>query len=174
MTRHLTSLMLLASVFSCLTNCCSMTWAQKLGDVVEESKAEWLIGTWGEVRADEDAEDSQTTVTFEWQLDRHSILVKFESASTKACGLVTFRAHENKVLYVAADNHGATGSGEWTLNDGHPTLLYKQVSESGKETKAGFVHKKVDEKTMLIEIYELDEHGELTGVPLALPRFERR
>lgn len=154
-------------VFAALLFCSSVS-ANKLGDIVDESNAGWLIGAWSE------HENATTQVTFEWQLDKHSIVVKFDSDSTKARGLITFRAHDNKVLYVAADNRGATGSGEWTLSDGHPTLLYKQVSGSGQETNAGFRHKKVDEKTMIIEIYELDKDGQLTGMPIASPQFVRR
>ena len=163
MSRIFLSFLTLTATMTCGTLC-----GQTLGEVVAESNADWLIGEWAEF------ENASTNVAFKWLLDKHVIVVSFESDSTKMHGLITFRVSENKVLYVAADNRGATGSGEWLLTDKHPTLFYKQISDSGKETSAGFVHKKIDDKTMVIAIYELNKGGKLSGEPLASPKFVRR
>ena len=141
--------------------------AQNLGDVVRESGTEWLIGDWSEIG------NASTNVGFHWELDRHAIVVKFASGNTKAFGLITYRTKENTVHYVSADNRGASGKGRWVMTDGHPTLFYEQTATSGKVTSAGFVHKKVDDTTMIIEVYELTEDGELEPSPLASPKFRR-
>jgi hypothetical protein len=140
----------------------------ELGEVAEQSHAEWLIGNWKEVG------NESTTIGFTWELDKHAIVVQFTSGATNARGLITYRASANRVDYVAADNQGATGTGRWVLTNGHPTLLYEQTAANGKKTKAGFVHKKIDDKTMVIEVYELTDRGELSSQPLVSPRFTRQ
>lgn len=142
--------------------------AQTLGDVIKEAKGDWLIGDWVEQG------DESTAVSFRWDLDRHAIVVVFKSRLTKARGMITYAAKENKVRYLSADNRGATGTGRWRLRECDPTLLYEQVSRSGKVTKAGFVHKRVDDKTMVIDVYELTDKGELNATPSASPKFVRR
>ncbi len=142
--------------------------AQTMGDIVAEAGVEWLIGNWVEEGR------PSTRVTFEWLLDKHAISVGFDADSVKARGIIIYRAHTNEVLYFAADNGGATGEGEWILRSGHPTLLYKQIRKNGNENNAGFVHKRIDDNTMLIEVYELDDEGEISGTPLSSPKFVRK
>lgn len=146
---------------------CYSAHGKNLGGVVAEAEADWLLGQWS-------ANDgTEVSVSFEWTLDKHVILVRFSSGDTQARGMITYRAAKEEVLYVSADNKGATGSGHWSLRTGHPTLFYEHHKPDGEITKAGFLHRKVDDNTLVIEIYEINDAGELASSPIAAPQFAR-
>ncbi len=142
--------------------------AKNLGEAVAEAGAEWIIGQWSA------ADNEGVSVSFEWALDKHVILVSFSSGETKARGMITFRAAREEILYVSADNRGATGAGHWSLRDGHPTLFYEHFKQGGETIKAGFVHKRVDENTLTIEIHEINDTGDLASTLIAAHRFVRK
>jgi hypothetical protein len=153
---------------ACVLAGCFSAHGKNLGGVVAESEAEWLIGHWSA------SDNAGVAVSFEWTLDKHVILVSFSSGDTQARGMITYRAGKEDILYVSADNKGGTGTGHWSIHNGHPTLFYEHHKPDGDVTKAGFLHKRVDDDTLSIEIYEIDDAGELASSPIAAPRFARK
>jgi len=141
--------------------------AEKLSDVIASQGADWLIGQW------KDASSDGASVSFAWTLDKHVISVRFSSGTTHAHGMIVYRKTDDSIQYVSADNRGATGTGHWTTVDGHPTLIYEHHRPDGKTIKAAFMHRRIDDDTMSIGIYQIVDSGQLAPSPVAEPRFTR-
>ena len=107
---------------------CFSVHGKNLGGVVADADAEWLIGHWSAI------DDAGASVSFEWALGKHVIMVRFSSGDTQARGMITYRAAKEEILYVSADNNGASGTGHWSILNGQPTLFYEHHKpETGPE-----------------------------------------
>jgi hypothetical protein len=144
--------------------------ARNLNDVIQEAGAGWLEGTW----ESHDEAGHTTTTAYHWALDRHAVMLQLQSTRVNSRGMIFFRAADDEVVYVAADNRGGTSRGTCQMIDGCPVILYQYTSETGDKLQVAVLHRRVDHETFRGEVYEVNAQGQLSPSPLRTLVFQRK
>ncbi|OHB81590.1 MAG: hypothetical protein A2W31_09780 [Planctomycetes bacterium RBG_16_64_10] len=135
-----------------------------------EAGASWLIGTWETTGETADL----TSIAYSWAIDKHVVLVDYLSRRGRSKGLIAYRAHDDKIVQVGADDQGGTGLGTWSDTDGHPTLIYEHTTAAGESRRIGIVFEKVDQNTAQVKLYDVSGSHELGNDPVHVAKFTRK
>ena len=134
---------------------------QSLGEVVAESGFEWMVGKW--MAETNDGQELQ--VVFKWELDKHVISVHFKGPQFEYRGIILYKAAEEQVVQVGADDQGGSARGTWEPDGDRVMLKQERTGGYGETIRMGLAQSKVDDNTMRWEIYELYSDGELATAP---------
>jgi hypothetical protein len=138
--------------------------ASPLSDLVQESKADWMMGTW---------KREGVTLSFDYKLDKHAIEMKYEIGEVKGQGMIAMTPGEEAPDYLAADDRGGVAKGKWDETDGNPTLKLKHTDADGNVKQLAVVYSKVDDQTMKVSIRQLNDAGETEGDPMEVELKKR-
>jgi hypothetical protein len=121
-----------------------------------------------------DQSGNTTTVSYKWALDKNLILLEFQSASWNSTAMTFYDRSADEVAYIAVDDRGGSLKGTWTLDGGHPLVVYQHTSAEGQTRRVGVLHKKVDESTFQGEMYEVSDTGQLAAQPRFTVEMKRQ
>ncbi|MEA3225356.1 MAG: hypothetical protein U9Q07_05345 [Planctomycetota bacterium] len=146
------------------------TAQETLGDLMQESGCNYLIGKW----AGETSEGQKYEIEYKWALKNHVISVHFKGFDIEYHGIIFFKPNEQEVVQIGVDNNGGTGKGTWFAEYGKATMRNEQQGEYGEVSRMGFVYTWTDSQTMKMELYNLDEYGQLSGQPDDTLEYKRQ
>jgi hypothetical protein len=143
---------------------------EKLGDLVAEAGLDWMIGRW--VATTNEGQELQAI--YKWELDKHMVSMSFNMGEFEGRGMIFYSASQGNVVQVGVDNMGGSNKGIW-YPEGDKAVAKLEFSQATGETaKMAIVHSKVDPKTMKVEMYGVDEYGELSEEPWATLEYKRQ
>ena len=143
---------------------------QSLGELVAESGFEWMGGKW--LAETDDGQELQ--LVFKWELDKHVISVHFKGPEFEYRGIILYKAVEELVVQVGADDQGGSTRGTWEPDGDRAILKHERTGVYGETNRMGIAQSKVDDNTMKWEIYELYSDGELGAAPNFTIEFKRQ
>jgi len=143
---------------------------QTLADLVAEVGGEWLVGDWVGYSDNGD----ELVQTIHWDLDKHVIAIHFKTPRFEIKSMTAVDPTSGNVKYIGFSNRGGALTGTWQEESGWPLLRVKAVNQDGQTWKGALLFQRVDDNTMKIEIFRVDEDGELIYPARTSTEFKRK
>ena len=143
---------------------------ETLADLVQQTGCNWIIGKW----AGETPDGQKYEVEYKWALKDHVISMHFKGFDFEYHGIMFFDADKQEVVQIGFDSNGGNGKATWFAEYGKATMKNEQKGEYGEVSRMGFVYSKIDDQTMKMDVYGLDEYGELSEEPGGTLEYKRQ
>ncbi len=141
-----------------------------LADLVQQTGCNWIIGKW----AGETPDGQKYEIEYKWALKDHVISMHFKGFDFEYHGIMFFDADKQEVVQIGVDSNGGNGKATWFAEYGKATMKNEQKGEYGEVSRMGFVYSKIDDQTMKMDMYGLDEYGELSEEPGGTLEYKRQ
>ena len=126
--------------------------ADKLSDILRESKWDDIIGTW----VDADTKGDYK-VTYAWKLADRVVEVNSKYRGVETVGLMGVNAKNGDVFHMGADSAGGSSLGKWDIEDnGDAVLSIVFTGGDGEQGSLNIRHHREDKDTVLVTL-ELPE-----------------
>jgi hypothetical protein len=158
-TTNLTSR--LAAVAALLLTIAIPAPAGELGDMMEESGWNRILGTWG----DQDSNGSGIKITYSWKFEGTLLEMNGTFGERTSTALIGLNAKTKEIIHTGADDKGGTSHGKWVPKDDDLTLKLATVTGEGEEGTMNVLHHFKDDDTLILTIAR-DEPIVLTLVRL--------
>ncbi|MGA4577530.1 hypothetical protein [Limisphaera sp. VF-2] len=149
---------------------CHAQAQRSLADLVAEAGAEWMIGEWVAHTGNGDP----ITQKVSWDLDKHVVTMHVQSPMLEVKSMTGLDPATGQARYVGFSNRGGALTGTWQEEGGWPMLRLQGTNPDGRAWKMALVYKRVDENTMAVEIYSLDESDNVVRPARNVTEFKRR
>ena len=143
---------------------------ETLAEAVQQTGCNWLIGKW----AGENPDGQKYEIEYKWVLKDHAISMHFKGFDFEYHGIIFFNADDQEVVQIGVDSNGGSGKATWVAEYGKATMRNEQKGEYGEVSRMGFVYNKIDDQTMKMDVYGLDEYGEFSQEPGATLEYKRQ
>jgi len=150
-----------------------LCWAQaqpKLAELVAEVNGEWMLGEW--VAYTESGEEMTQKVS--WDLDEHVVVMHFQAPMLEVKAMTGLDPASGQVKYVGFSNRGGALTGTWGEADGWPLLRLRGANADGQVWKMALLYKRVDDKTMRVEIHGMDGADNVIQPARTTTQFKRK
>lgn len=122
--------------------------AEKLSDVLRESKWDDIVGTW----VDADGKGDYK-VTYAWKLPDRVIETRTKYRGVQSVGLMGVNAKNGDVFHMGADSTGGSSLGRWEIADnGDAVLSIVFTDGDGQEGVLNIRHHREDKDTVLVTL----------------------
>jgi len=144
--------------------------AQPLGTLVSEGGFDWMAGTWITTTG----QGETIEVTYKWAVEKHVIAVHYKSSSGfDYHGLIFYRATEDKIVHVGADNLGGVWEGTWDSDGRRAIMEFANTRANGDIRRGSAASSRFDAETMKVEMY-LVQDIEPGDEPMATMTYKRK
>lgn len=143
---------------------------EKLGDLVTEAGFDWMIGRW----AAKTDQGDKIDIVWKWELDKHVVTVALKWPNYEYRGMIFYKRTEDQVIQIGADNRGGNSKGIWEVDVDKAIIKQEHTGTDGEIHKFAIAHSKVDAKTMKVEMYAVEESGELAEKPWGTLQYKRQ
>ena len=143
---------------------------ETLAEAVQQTGCNWIIGKW----AGETDDGQKYEIEYKWVLKDHAISMHFKGFAFEYHGMMLFDADKQEVVQIGVDSNGGNGRATWFAEYGKATMKNEQKGEYGEVSRMGFVYSKIDDQTMKMDMYGLDEYGELSAEPGGTLEYKRQ
>jgi len=139
----------------------SMAMGQEsLKDIVETEGLSWMIGSWKGTT--DDGQD--ILISYQWAADGHVMTSALDMGEVSSTGMMYFDAGAEQVKQVSINNRGQKSEATWESDYGKAVCKTSMTDQYGDSTEVGIVYSKVNDSTIHIALYGLD-NGELAQDP---------
>lgn len=143
---------------------------QSLRDLTTEFGYDWLAGRWTATTN----EGVEIQLIYKWELNGHLLSVDFKMGEYAYRGIIFNVPEQEKAKQVSVDNRGGRSKATWEAReDGSLISKSEHIDAEGNSRKGAAVYSKVDDKTIKIALYGLNEAGELNDEPWVTTEFKR-
>ncbi len=138
----------LVVTFLCLLTANTMA-AEKLSDLLHQSKWEGIIGTW----VDANSMGSAVKTTYAWKIEDRVIEVTTKQKDKEDVGLIGVNAKTDEVFFMGASSDGTSSLGKWEI-DGNGDAVLGVLFTTGEGEQGGLSirHHLEDKDTMTVTI----------------------
>jgi len=143
---------------------------QSLRDLTQEYGGGWLIGRWAATTND----GTEITLVYRWILDGHAIIVDMKMGEYASHSMIYYVPDDEKATAISVDNQGGRAKGTWVAQDDKLISKTERIDADGNAQKSGAVYSKVDNKTIKIALYGLNDYDELSDEPWFSMDFKRQ
>jgi len=143
---------------------------QSLKDLTQEYGGGWLVGRWAATTDD----GTEITLVYRWILDGHAIVVDMKMGEYASHGMIYYVPDDEKATAISVDNQGGRAKGTWVAQDDKLISKSERIDAEGNAQKSGAVYTKVNNKTIKIALYGLNDYDELSDEPWFTMDFKRQ
>jgi hypothetical protein len=143
---------------------------QRLADIVRQYDLEWGIGKW--VATTDEGDKVQ--MEYKWQLDKNLLIMHLKWPNFEYHGMIFYKVMQDQVVLIGVDNHGGNGKGTYELDGDKLILKYEHSTADWETHRMALAYSKVDEQTMKLEVYGMDEGGEIEDQPRSSHNYKRQ
>jgi hypothetical protein len=144
---------------------------QSLRDIAEEFGCGWLAGHWTHTTD----EGLVIRLSYKWELNGHLMTVDFKMGEYASRGMIFNVPSEENATQVSVDNRGGRYRAIWQAReDGSLVSKSEYIDAEGNARKGATIYSKVDDKTIKIALYGLNEEGVLNDEPWVTTEFKRQ
>ncbi len=143
---------------------------QNLRGLAQENGTDWLAGRWAATTDD----GTEITLVYRWILDGHAIIVDMKMGEYASHGMIYYVPDDEKATAISVDNRGGRAKGTWVAQDDKLISKTERIDADGNAQKSGAVYSKVDNKTIKIALYGLNDYYELSDEPWFTMDFKRQ
>ncbi len=141
-----------------------------LGDLVQESGCNYLIGNW----AGETPDGQKYEIEYKWALKNHVISVHFKGFDIEYHAIIFFDADKQEVVQIGVDKNGRNSKSSWLAEYGKAVWSFEYLGEYGDITKMASVYSKTDAQTMKANLHTVSEYGSLSDQPVFTLEYKRQ
>ena len=141
-----------------------------LGDLVQQSGCNYLIGNW----AGETPDGQTYTIEYKWALKNHAISVHFKGFEIEYHAIIFFDADKQEVVQIGIDQNGRNSKSSWLAEYGKAVWSFEFPGEYGDTTKMASVYTKTDGQTMKANLHGVNEYGSLSDEPVFTLEYKRQ
>ncbi len=143
---------------------------QSLRDLAQEYGTDWLAGRWTATTDD----GTEILLVYRWVLDGHAIVVDFKMGEYASHGMIYYVPDDENATAFSVDNRGGRAKGTWQAQGDKLVAKNERIDADGNVQKSGAVYSKVDNKTIKITLYGLDQYDELNDESMFSMDFKRQ
>jgi hypothetical protein len=143
---------------------------QSLRDLAQEYGCNWLEGRWTATTDD----GTEIVLIYRWALDGHAVIMDFQMGEYASHGMIYYVPDDEKATAISLDNRGGRTKGTWEVQGDKLVAKSERIDAEGNVRKSAAVYSKVDNKTIKIAIYGLNEYDELGDEPRFTTEFKRQ
>jgi hypothetical protein len=143
---------------------------QSLKDLAQEYGINWLAGRWAATTDD----GTEITLSYRWALDGHAVIMDFNMGEYASHGMIYYVPDDDKATAISVDNRGGRSKGAWAIQGDKLVAKSERIDAEGNVRKSAAVYSKVDNKTIKIALYGLNEYDELDDEPRFTMEFKRQ
>ncbi len=143
---------------------------QSLRDLTQEYGGGWLVGRWTATTDD----GTEILLVYRWVLDGHAIVVDMKMGEYASHGMIYYAPNDEKATAISVDNRGGRAKGTWQAQGDKLVSKSERIDAEGNARKSGAVYSKVDNKTIKIALYGLNDYDELSDEPWFSMDFKRQ
>ncbi|MCK4998267.1 MAG: hypothetical protein KAS23_01990 [Anaerohalosphaera sp.] len=144
-------------------------FGESLKDLAEQEGVSWLAGRW---KATTD-EGEEISLSYRWAVEGNAIIVDTKIGEVTSHGMIYFSEDEQQVKQISVDSKGKVTKSTWDVQYGKLVLKTSMTDEYGQTEKMGITFEKTNDKTMKVELYNI-EYGELSYNSWAQLEFKRQ
>lgn len=143
---------------------------QSLKDLAQEYGTNWLAGRWAATTD----EGTEIMLVYRWALDGHAVVVDFKMGEYASHGMIYYVPDDEKATSISVDNRGGRSKGTWEVQGDKLVSKNEHVNAEGQKRKYAAVYSKVDNRTIKIALYGLNEYDELNDEPWFTTDYKRQ
>jgi hypothetical protein len=143
---------------------------ETLGDLVASGGYDWIIGRWAATTD----EGQKVEFNFEWALDKHAVLNSLRMGDLQYQGIITVSPTDQGAVDRGADSRGGTWKGAWSPAADGLVRSVEYLAANGRTLKGDMVFDKVDNDTITIAIYAVDDSGSRNSEPWHKLTYKRQ
>jgi len=158
-------------VMAVLAICSSSAIAQQsLRDLAKEYGCDWLAGRWTATTDD----GTEIVLSYRWICDGHAVVMDFKMGEYLSHGMIYYVSDDENATAVSVDNRGGRTKGIWEPQGDKLISKSEHTNADGEVRKSGAVYSKVDNETIKIALYGLNDYNELNDEPWFTTEFKRQ
>lgn len=162
-----TALLLVTILVICSGSAIAQT---SLRDLAQEYGCNWLAGRWTATTDD----GTEILLVYRWVCDGHAVVMDLKMGEYLSHGMIYYVPDDEKATAVSIDNRGGSSKGTWEVQGDKLVAKSEHTNADGEMRKSGAVYSKVDNKTIKIALYGLNDYDELDDEPWFTTEFKRQ
>jgi hypothetical protein len=136
------------------------TYQESLKNIVEQEGFGWIIGNWKATTDD----GTEMLLSYQWAVKGHTIVSSFKMGDMSSLGMIYLDMEAEQAKQISVDSRGRASKATWEPRYDKAISKTTMADEYGQVTDVGIVYSKVNDTTIHVELYELD-NGELSDSP---------
>lgn len=136
------------------------TGQESLKDVIEEQGFMWMLGKWKYTTE----EGTDILMSYQWAVDGHAIVYKFQMGDRLSQGLIYFDAMMEEVKQFSVDSKGRTIKATWAPEYDKAVSNTQMYNDEGELRDIAIVYSKVNNSTMNVAVHSM-ENGQRSYDP---------
>jgi hypothetical protein len=133
------------------------TGQESLKDMVEQQGLAWMVGRWKAAMDD----GTEMLLSYLWAVKGHAMVSSFKMGERESLGIIYLDMDAQQGKQISVDSRGRVTKATWEAEYGDAICKTKMANEYGEETDVGIAYSKVDDSTISVALYGLD-NGELS------------
>jgi len=143
---------------------------QSLRDLAQEYGTNWLAGRWTATTDD----GTEILLSYRWVCDGHAVVMDLKMGEYLSHGMIYYVPDDEKATAISVDNRGGSSKGTWEVQGDKLVAKSEHTNADGEVRKSAAVYSKVDNKTIKIALYGLNDYNELNDEPWFTSQFKRQ
>ncbi len=139
-----------------------------LKDIVEQQGIAWMVGRWKAAMDD----GTDILLTYRWAVKGNAMISSFKMGERSTLGLIYLDLDAQQGKQLSVDSRGQVTKATWEAEYGEAISKTKMTNEYGEATDVGIGYSKVDDATIKVAIYGLD-NGELSDSSMFEINFKK-
>ncbi|MBC8469534.1 MAG: hypothetical protein H8D56_08690 [Planctomycetes bacterium] len=133
------------------------TGQESLKDIVEQQGLAWMVGRWKATTDD----GTEILLSYQWTVKGHAMISSFKMGERESLGIIYLDLDAQQGKQISVDSRAQVTKATWEAEYGKAISKTKMTDEYGEATDVGITYSKVDDSTIKVAIYGL-ENGELS------------
>jgi len=133
------------------------TGPESFKDIVEQQGLAWMVGRWKATTDD----GTEILLSYLWAVKGHAMISSFKMGERESLGIIYLDMDAQQGKQISVDSRGQVTKATWEAEYGEAIAKTKMTNEYGETTDVGIAYSKVDNNTINVAIYGLD-NGELS------------
>ena len=133
------------------------TGQESLKDMVEQQGLSWMVGRWKATTDD----GTEILLSYLWAVKGHTMISSFKMGERESLGMIYLDMDAQQGKQISVDSRGRVTRATWEAEYGEAISKTTMTNEYGEATDVGIAYSKVDEATINVALYGLD-NGELS------------
>lgn len=150
--------------------CVAQAQAQvNLKEIAQEYGTSWVAGYWTATTDD----GTDISVSYAWRLNGYAVAMDVKMGEYAYHGLVYYSVMDDQVVEMGIDNQGRVKKATWDVVGDKLVSTATSTGTDGESRKMAITHEKIDNKTMKLEVFSVDEYGYQADDPWASLNFKK-
>ena len=135
----------------------SSSGQESLKDIVEQQGLAWMVGRWKATTDD----GTEILLSYLWAVKGHAMVSSFKMGERESLGIIYLDMDAEQGRQISVDSRGQVTKATWEAEYGDAISKTTMINEYGEATDVGVAYSKVDNNTINVALYGLD-NGELS------------